>query len=86
MRIARIEDLHCNAGWRECSFLKITTGGGRVGWSECMENFGAEGLTPSRATCLTGKSGDPVSITAPQPVMSASSAVCQERCWPPAGT
>jgi hypothetical protein len=25
MRIAKIEDLHCNAGWRDFSFLKITT-------------------------------------------------------------
>lgn len=45
MRIAKIEDLHCNAGWRDCSFLKITTDDGLVGWSEFMENFGAEGLS-----------------------------------------
>lgn len=45
MRIARIEDLHCNAGWRDFSFLKITTDDGLVGWSEFMENFGAEGLS-----------------------------------------
>jgi galactonate dehydratase len=45
MRIARIEDLHCNAGWRDFSFLKITSDDGTVGWSEYMENFGAEGLT-----------------------------------------
>ena len=29
MRIAKIEDLHCNAGWRDFSFLKITTDDGR---------------------------------------------------------
>ena len=45
MRIAAIEDLHCNAGWRDFSFLKITTDDGLVGWSEYMENFGAEGLS-----------------------------------------
>ena len=45
MRIARIEDLHCNAGWRDFSFLKITTDDGLVGWSEFLENFGAEGLS-----------------------------------------
>ncbi len=45
MRIAKIEDLHCNAGWRDFSFLKITTDDGIVGWSEFMENFGAEGLS-----------------------------------------
>jgi L-alanine-DL-glutamate epimerase-like enolase superfamily enzyme len=45
MRIAKIEDLHCNAGWRDFSFLKITTKDGLVGWSEFLENFGAEGLS-----------------------------------------
>ena len=45
MRIAKIEDLHCNAGWRDFSFLKITTDEGLIGWSEFMENFGAEGLS-----------------------------------------
>ncbi|MGE4047021.1 MAG: hypothetical protein AB7F35_19320, partial [Acetobacteraceae bacterium] len=45
MRITKIEDLHCNAGWRDFSFLKITTDDGIVGWSEFMENFGSEGLS-----------------------------------------
>lgn len=45
MRITKIEDLHCNAGWRDFSFLKITTDTGIVGWSEFMENFGSEGLS-----------------------------------------
>ncbi len=30
MRIARIDDLHCDAGWRVFSFLKITTDDGIV--------------------------------------------------------
>ena len=34
MKIARIDDLHCDAGWRTFSFLKITTDDGIVGWSE----------------------------------------------------
>lgn len=45
MRIARIEDLHCDAGWRHFSFLKITTDSGLVGWSEYQERFGTAGLT-----------------------------------------
>jgi L-alanine-DL-glutamate epimerase-like enolase superfamily enzyme len=45
MKIARIEDLHCNAGWRTWSFLKITTDDGLVGWSEYSENYGSRGLT-----------------------------------------
>ena len=31
MKIAKIEDLHCNAGWRDFSFLKITTDDGVPG-------------------------------------------------------
>jgi galactonate dehydratase len=31
MRIARIDDLHCDAGWRVFSFLKVTTDDGIVG-------------------------------------------------------
>jgi len=45
MRIATIEDLHCDAGWRNFSFLKITTDDGLTGWSEYMEGYGASGLT-----------------------------------------
>ena len=45
MKIIKIEDLHCDAGWRVNSFLKITTDDGLVGWSEYMEGYGAQGLT-----------------------------------------
>ncbi|MEM7022185.1 MAG: mandelate racemase/muconate lactonizing enzyme family protein [Pseudomonadota bacterium] len=45
MRITRIEDLHCDAGWRTWSFLKITTDEGVIGWSEYNESYGSAGLT-----------------------------------------
>ncbi|TWT00337.1 mandelate racemase/muconate lactonizing enzyme family protein [Reyranella sp. CPCC 100927] len=45
MKIARIEDLHCDAGWRVFSFLKITTDDGLVGWSEYNESYGSYGLS-----------------------------------------
>src|SRR6266849_2834432 len=45
MKIVKIEDLHCDAGWRVNSFLKITTDEGIVGWSEYMEVYGAPALT-----------------------------------------
>src|SRR5260370_38878051 len=45
MKISKIEDLHCNAGWRDFSFLKITTDDGLVGWSEYNEGHGSAGLT-----------------------------------------
>ena len=42
MKIAKIEDLHCDAGWRDFSFLKITTDDGLVGWSEYNEGYGRD--------------------------------------------
>src|SRR5579864_5315746 len=45
MKIAKIEDMHCDAGWRDFSFLKITTDDGIVGWSEYNEGYGSAGLT-----------------------------------------
>jgi hypothetical protein len=34
MKIVKVEDLHCDAGWRVNSFLKVTTDEGLVSWSE----------------------------------------------------
>src|ERR1700686_609019 len=45
MKITKIEELHCDAGWRVNSFLKVTTDEGLVGWSEYMEGYGAQGLS-----------------------------------------
>jgi galactonate dehydratase len=45
MKIAKIEDLHCDAGWRTFSFLKVTTDDGLVGWSEYTEADGSRGLS-----------------------------------------
>jgi L-alanine-DL-glutamate epimerase-like enolase superfamily enzyme len=45
MRIAEIEDLHADGGWRTTSFLKLTTDEGLVGWSEFYEAFGAGGVS-----------------------------------------
>ena len=45
MKIVKVEDLHCDAGWRDFSFLKITTDDGIVGWSEYNESYGSAGLT-----------------------------------------
>ncbi len=63
MRIAKIEDLHCDAGWRHFSFLKITTDTGIVGWSEYQERFGTTGLTGTihgLAELLLGRDPRPV--------------------------
>ena len=45
MKITAIEDLHCDAGWRVWSFLKITTDEGVTGWAEYNESYGSKGLT-----------------------------------------
>ena len=45
MKIVKIEDLHCNAGWRDFPFLKITTDEGIIGWSEYNEGYGSAGIT-----------------------------------------
>lgn len=44
MKIAAIEVLHADAGWRLFSFVKVTTDDGIVGWSEYNESFGSAGL------------------------------------------
>ena len=36
MKIIKIEDLHCDAGWRIFSFLKIVTDEGLIGYSEFL--------------------------------------------------
>ena len=41
MNIVRFEHLHADAGWRDFSFLKLSTDDGLVGWSEYNEDFGA---------------------------------------------
>jgi galactonate dehydratase len=45
MKVTSIETLSCDAGWRNYHFVKLTTDGGIVGWSEYDEGFGAPGLT-----------------------------------------
>ncbi len=45
MKISDIEALHCDAGWRNFSFLKLTTDTGLVGWSEFQEGFGSPGVS-----------------------------------------
>lgn len=45
MKIARLETLRADAGWRIFSFLKVTTDDGLIGWSEYSESFGSAGLS-----------------------------------------
>jgi galactonate dehydratase len=43
MKIVKVEDLHCDAGGRVNSFLKVTPDEGIVGWSEYMEGYARRG-------------------------------------------
>ena len=45
MKIERIETRHCDAGWRNYHFVKLTTSDGIVGWSEFDEGFGSPGVS-----------------------------------------
>src|SRR3954447_26322197 len=53
MKIARVETLRADAGWRLFSFLKVTTDDGLIGWAPNNQSLGSsrpssviEGLTP----------------------------------------
>ena len=41
MKIARLETLFCDAGWRPWIFLKATTDDGAVGWAEITDSHGS---------------------------------------------
>ena len=58
MKIAAIEDLHADAGWRTLSFLKITTDEGLVGWSEFSDGRSAPALTMAIRKLAEGVIGD----------------------------
>ncbi|HWE73143.1 MAG TPA: mandelate racemase/muconate lactonizing enzyme family protein [Stellaceae bacterium] len=58
MRIAKIETLPADAGWRTFYFLKLTTDEGLTGWAEYIDNFGISGsltaLLPRYAGIVAG--------------------------------
>jgi galactonate dehydratase len=41
VKIKAIEVLHCDAGWRPWSFIKVTRDDGLLGWSECTDSHGS---------------------------------------------
>ena len=45
MRITKIETLKADGGWRDFSFVKLSTDEGLIGWSEYNEDFGAPNAT-----------------------------------------
>ena len=41
MKVKCLKVIHCDAGWRPWTFLKIETDAGIDGWSECSESNGS---------------------------------------------
>lgn len=68
MRITTVETLHCDAGWRDFSFLKVSTDTGTVGWAEYTESHGNRGLTPTIEALA-----EPLLGTDPRPVEAVTS-------------
>ncbi|HEY4069315.1 MAG TPA: mandelate racemase/muconate lactonizing enzyme family protein [Burkholderiaceae bacterium] len=46
MKIERIETLQADGGYRVCSYLKLSTSDGRVGWAEYYDGFSGVSLAP----------------------------------------
>jgi L-alanine-DL-glutamate epimerase-like enolase superfamily enzyme len=62
MKIAKVESLHADAGFRNFDFLKITTDEGLCGWSEYNESFGGPGVSAAidrLAPAILGKDPRP---------------------------
>ena len=38
MKIAKVETLHCDGGWRPWTFVRVETDDGLVGWGECSDS------------------------------------------------
>ncbi|PYM35269.1 MAG: mandelate racemase/muconate lactonizing protein, partial [Candidatus Rokuibacteriota bacterium] len=63
MKIARVEALHCDGGWRPWTFVRLETDGGLVGWGECSDNrspHGIAGCVRDLADLLVGQDPRPV--------------------------
>ena len=65
MKVTGCETLHCDAGWRDFSFLKVTTDEGVAGVSEYNECYGSPGLSGviERLVADRGVGEDPLAIS-----------------------
>jgi galactonate dehydratase len=59
VKVAALETLFCDAGWRPWIFLKATTDGGLVGWAEITDSHGSPrglaGIVEDIAPVVVGK-------------------------------
>ena len=80
MKIAKFESLHCDAGWRTFSFLKVTTDDGLAGWSEYTEADGSRGLS----AVIQGMAEGLIGLD-PRPVQSINSLLYVRQVQAPNG-
>ena len=59
-KVAAVETLSCDAGWRNYYYVKLTTDDGLVGWSEFDEGFAAPGVGAAIQKLATRVVGQPV--------------------------
>ncbi len=65
MKIARVEALHCDGGWRPWTFVRIETDTGLVGWGECSDNrnpLGIAGCVRDFEDLLVGQDPRPIEL------------------------
>lgn len=63
MKIAKVETLHCDGGWRPWTFVRVETDDGLVGWGECSDNrspYGIAGAVRDMEDLLLGQDPRPV--------------------------
>ena len=60
MKVTGVETLHCDAGWRNYHFVKLSTDEGIVGWSEFDEGFGSPGVGTVIERLAARVTGQPV--------------------------
>ena len=63
MKIAKVEALHCDGGWRPWTFVRIESDDGLVGWGECSDNrspYGLAGCVRDMAHLLIDEDPRPV--------------------------
>src|SRR5919109_5138291 len=59
MKVAQLDTLYCDAGWRPWIFLKATTDDGAVGWAEITDSHGSPhglaGIVEDLAPLVVGR-------------------------------
>ena len=64
MKVAQLETLYCDAGWRPWIFLKATADDGSVGWAEITDSHGSPrglaGIVEDLAPVVVGRDPRPV--------------------------